>query len=297
MAAPFCCARSPRNARSNKFTQYTERWMLGPGVAEPDAPFHGWSGEHAPPSHSMPSAIVGKAVVHEFGAEGFDRFHLALMRAYFADNRTVSDRAVILDVAAAVELDVAALAVRFDRDDEALEAEVIADHKDALAHGIAAVPTVMVDDEYMLQGAMNLDQYRKSGCRDSPGSVARHGRSAACARCPSGGVQYRSRDGGGAVVGVLAVRAGRRHRCPRVHDLAAVARNRSARADRPWLGHVALRPSSPSSPPTSPRAAGCWCSSVRARSSSQGRRPSFAALQMTTLLDVTLIGERSGPCR
>jgi predicted DsbA family dithiol-disulfide isomerase len=145
----------------DKFTQYTERWMLGPGAAEPDAPFRVWSGEHEPPSHSMPSAIAGKAVVHEFGTDGFDRFHLALMRAYFADNRTISDRVVILDVAAAVGLDADALAARLDASSDALEAEVIADHKDALAHGIAAVPTVVINDEYMLQGAMKLEQYQR----------------------------------------------------------------------------------------------------------------------------------------
>jgi predicted DsbA family dithiol-disulfide isomerase len=157
----FLLRPHPEERPLDKFTHYTERWMLGPGAAEPDAPFRAWSGEHAPPSHSMPSAIAGKAVFHEFGADGFDRFHLALMRAYFADNRTISDRVVILDVAAAVGLDADALAARLDASSDALEAEVIADHKDALAHGIAAVPTVVINDEYMLQGAMKLEQYQR----------------------------------------------------------------------------------------------------------------------------------------
>lgn len=109
----------------------------------------------------MPCAIAGKAVLHTFGARAFDRFHLALMRAYFADNRTVTERAVILDVAASVDLDTSALARVLDDDAGALEAEVVIDHREALARGIAAVPTVVVDDEYMLQGAMRVEQYRK----------------------------------------------------------------------------------------------------------------------------------------
>jgi len=145
----------------DKFTRYTERWLLGPGAAEPDAPFQVWSGAHAPPSHSLPSWIAGKAVRHEFGADGFDRFHLALMRAYFADNRTISDRAVILDVAESVGLDADALAARLDSSSDALEAEVIDDHKAALAGGITAVPTAVVNDEYMLQGAMQREQYHR----------------------------------------------------------------------------------------------------------------------------------------
>lgn len=142
------------------FTRYTEHWAR-PAEAEPRASFHTWSGEHAPPSHSMPSAIAGKAVAHAFGPEAFDRFHLASMHAYFAENRTISDREVMLDVAMHVGIDAVALAASIDADSAALEAEVVADHKAALAQGIAAVPTVVIGDEYMLQGALGLEQYRK----------------------------------------------------------------------------------------------------------------------------------------
>jgi predicted DsbA family dithiol-disulfide isomerase len=145
----------------DKFTRYTQSWAR-PAEAEPLAAFTTpWTGVHAPPSDSRPSAIAGKAVLHEFGADGFDRFHLALMRAYFVDNRTISDRAVMLDVAATAGLDADALGARIDADATELEAEVVADHRAALQRGIAAVPTVVVNDEHVLQGAMALDQYRK----------------------------------------------------------------------------------------------------------------------------------------
>jgi predicted DsbA family dithiol-disulfide isomerase len=161
----FLLRPEPSDRTLEQFTRYTESWAR-PGGAEPAAVFTRWSGDHAPPSHSFPSAIAGKAVLHAFGPDGFDRFHLALMRAYFAENRTISDRAVILDVADTAGLDADVLATVLDRDADALRAEVIADHKAALAQGIAAVPTVLVDNgfedgEYMLQGAMALDQYRK----------------------------------------------------------------------------------------------------------------------------------------
>jgi predicted DsbA family dithiol-disulfide isomerase len=143
-----------------RFTRYTERWA-GPAAAEPGATFRTWSGDHPPPSHSMPSAVCGKAVLREFGPDGFDRFHLALMNAYFAENRTISDRAVMLDVARAVGLDTERLVARLDGETAELEAAVVADHKEALSRGIAAVPTAVVDDEYLLQGAMSGEQYRR----------------------------------------------------------------------------------------------------------------------------------------
>jgi len=150
----------PEERSLEQFTRYTERWAR-PASMEPATTFRTWSGEHQPPSHSMPSAIAGKAVLHEFGQESFDRFHLALMRAYFGDNRTISERPVILDVARSVGLDPAELTAILDADAETLEAEVVSDHRRALALGISAVPTVVVDDEYVLQGALPLDQYRK----------------------------------------------------------------------------------------------------------------------------------------
>ncbi len=142
-----------------QFTRYTERWAR-PASMEPRATFRTWAGGD-PPSHSMPPLVAGKAVLRAFGADTFDRFHLALMHAYFAQSRTISDRDVILDVAGAVGIDSAQVSERLDAEAAALEEEVIADHRDALAHGIAEVPTVVVNDEYMLQGAMALEQYRK----------------------------------------------------------------------------------------------------------------------------------------
>ena len=156
----FALRPSPKARPLDAFTRYTEGWARC-ADAEPRASFHTWSGEHAPPSHSMPCLVAGKAVSREFGDGGFDVFHLALMRAYFSDNRTISDREVILDVASGVRLDAHALSRRLDDDHDALEAAVVADHRDALSRGIAAVPTVVIDDEYMLQGAMSVEQYRK----------------------------------------------------------------------------------------------------------------------------------------
>ncbi len=146
----------------DRFRQYTTSW-LRPAEAEPGAEFHVWDSDTPPPSHSRPPAIAGKAAA-SFGPVAFDRFHLALMRAYFVDNRTVSERAVILDVAGAVGLDPDEFATRLDAHGDEYDAAVVADHKAALAQGIAAVPTVVVeaiDDEYVLSGAMATEQYLK----------------------------------------------------------------------------------------------------------------------------------------
>ena len=157
----FMLRPHPEDRPLEKFTRYTQSWVR-PADAEPAAEFHTpWSGDHRPPSDSRPSLIAGKAVLHAFGADAFDRFHLALMHAYFAENRTISERAVILDVASTVGLDADELDRRLAADAVDLVAQVVADHKAALANGIAAVPSVLINDEHLLQGAMALEQYRK----------------------------------------------------------------------------------------------------------------------------------------
>jgi predicted DsbA family dithiol-disulfide isomerase len=156
----FLLRPEPTERTMESFTRYTEHWAR-PAAAEPRAEFRTWSGASPPPSHSRPCAVAGKAVQSLFGPDGFDRFHLALMHEYFAENRTISDRQVMLDVAAAVELDAGALASAFDNDFDTFSAEVVADHRLALAQGIAAVPTVIVNGEHVLQGAMTVEQYQR----------------------------------------------------------------------------------------------------------------------------------------
>lgn len=158
----FLLRPEPREGPLDRFRRYTESWRR-PAEAEPAAAFRVWDGDALPPSHSRPPAVAGK-VAATFGAGAFDRFHLALMRAYFAENRTISERDVILDVAGTVGLDTEAFARLLDERGAELDAAVVADHRDALARGIAAVPTVVVhddDDEYVLTGALRTDQYSR----------------------------------------------------------------------------------------------------------------------------------------
>lgn len=155
----FLLRAVPEERPMHRFRAYTESW-LRPARAEPATRFAIWSGDNPPPTHSMPSAIAGK-VAASFGEDAFDRFHLALMHAYFAESRDISDRAEILDVAAGCGLDAETFAARLDGRSAELAAAVLADHKDALGRGIAAVPTVVVDGEHILSGALQTAQYLK----------------------------------------------------------------------------------------------------------------------------------------
>ena len=85
------------------------------------------------------------------GGEHFSRYHAALFRAYFVDERDVGDRAEILRLGDEAGLDAARL-------DEALTSRAYAPRVDAWtrwAHGrgIYSTPTIIFDDRFALVGA------------------------------------------------------------------------------------------------------------------------------------------------
>lgn len=94
------------------------------------------------------------------GAERQRALKKALLRAYFTDGQVVTDHDVLADRAAEVGLDrAAALAVlesdRYAQDVRDARAE-------AHGNGIAAVPTFIVEGQYMLQGALETEAWAKA---------------------------------------------------------------------------------------------------------------------------------------
>ena len=140
------------------FRNYTRRWALGPGALEPRTIFNVW-GDSAPPTHSMPAAIAGK-VAATFGPDAFDAFHLELMRAYFTENRTISELDVIVAVATTCGLDTELFRARMRSLGPALHAEAIADMEAGVELGVHGAPTVVINGTLPIPGAQELDSYR-----------------------------------------------------------------------------------------------------------------------------------------
>jgi predicted DsbA family dithiol-disulfide isomerase len=141
------------------FRRYTESWQR-PASLEPAASFSAWSGEHDPPSHSVPAAVAAKAVA-VLTPDRFDAFHLALLEAYFTHNRTVSDLAVLVDVARSVGIDGDEVAARLAEQADELTRQVMADHRRAVELGITGVPAVVIDDQWPLMGAQDVEFYER----------------------------------------------------------------------------------------------------------------------------------------
>ena len=151
----FLLRPTPAVRSLEKFRAYTESWR-NPASQADAGRFKVWSTDEPPPSHSIPPQIAVKAAARQ-GA--FDRYHVAVMDAYFWENRNVTATETLIEIARRSSLDVA----RFEADlmDVALEREVIRDYNEAIERGITAVPTVVVDDEWQIPGAQDLVFYRR----------------------------------------------------------------------------------------------------------------------------------------
>ena len=92
------------------------------------------------------------------GPETQTRLKLALFDAHFPKRRNMSDRAVLAEIAANVGLD--ADAAREALEDEALTIAVKMEEKRALESRITSVPTFVVNNRYILQGASDPETFR-----------------------------------------------------------------------------------------------------------------------------------------
>jgi predicted DsbA family dithiol-disulfide isomerase len=124
------------------FRAYTRSWRRP--AADPDAPeFRVWEGEAGPPSHSVPPHVAAKAAA-SLGPEAFDRIHERLLRAYFAENRDVTEASTLREIWREAGLPDADFA---RTEDPAFLRSTLAEHEEALELGITGVPTVRLDGQ------------------------------------------------------------------------------------------------------------------------------------------------------
>jgi len=98
--------------------------------------------------------------LHTAGADPQRALKKALLRAYFTDGLDVADRAVLADLAGSVGLDRTEAEALLASDAEA--AFVRDERQEAFTNGINAVPTFVIEGEWMLQGAHDTAAWVKA---------------------------------------------------------------------------------------------------------------------------------------
>lgn len=120
-----------------------------------------WAGEGQEPPAMMWNTFDAHKLLRwtlaGAGPDAQSRLKLALFRAHFQQRRNVSNREVLLDIAAAEGLDGAAAAEALD--DEALAAATRIEEQRGRQAGINSVPSFVIDDKYLVQGARESADY------------------------------------------------------------------------------------------------------------------------------------------
>ncbi len=155
----FMLRPSPHPRSLAEHREYTRNWLVPAGQPEPGE-FTVWATDEDPPTHSVPALIAGKAAA-TFGEEAFRRFHLEVMRAYFKENRDISDPGVLSEVAVRSGVPAGEFEERLGEGRDAFEGEVFAEHQEAVSLGVTGIPSVVVDDALLVPGAVEREVYRE----------------------------------------------------------------------------------------------------------------------------------------
>lgn len=123
---------------------------------EPAVVFNEWASGNEPPSSSLPAQMAAKSM-KILAPDHVDAFHHRLLRAYFTENRTISDWSVLGAVASDVGVDSEEFLAATRQRDRSLTEEVIADHNEAINKGITGVPAMIFNDTFPIQGAQDFD--------------------------------------------------------------------------------------------------------------------------------------------
>lgn len=116
-----------------------------------------WEGGSDYPICSMPSAQAGLAARAQ-GPEAWDAFHMNLLAALFTESRDISQLDVLCDVAEKSGLDVDLF--REEVAGELHHDQAIKEYTEAINKGVTGIPSVVVNDEAMLVGAVERENYR-----------------------------------------------------------------------------------------------------------------------------------------
>ena len=153
----FLLRPEPEHRDLAEFTEYTRKWER-PASLEPATSFVEWSGANPPPTHSFPAALAGK-VAATFGRAEHRAFSSHLFAACFTENRTISNRDVLVEVAAEAGLGADPFDQRWREREEELTAQVWGDHLSATRSSITGVPAVVVNRQWLIPGAVDTEQY------------------------------------------------------------------------------------------------------------------------------------------
>ncbi|HAM33939.1 MAG TPA: DsbA family protein [Deltaproteobacteria bacterium] len=116
-------------------------------------------------------ALLLAVAAKEEGPEVFEALNEGLFRAYFTERKNIGDPQVLRDVAQAAGVSAGRIARAWS--EEAYEGRLTRDHDAAARIGITGIPTFIVDDRWIIEGAVPVEMLREAAKKASGGSMGR----------------------------------------------------------------------------------------------------------------------------
>ena len=127
---------------------------------EPGVSFNPWDPSQPYPNSSMPALWAAKCARLQ-GEEAFERFHMAVFKAFFEDSRNISDREVLIGLAEEVGLDVERFSADFDRGSQ--DDEILTEYQEHKSQYDGwGIPIAVVGERYPVMGAVPIEMYRRA---------------------------------------------------------------------------------------------------------------------------------------
>lgn len=149
---------APFEKQSRKVYPYAAEGWQAMADLEEGAEFTKWALPTYPVS-SMPALEAARCAQLQ-GEEAALRFHLATMRAFFAQSRDISQGEELLSLAREAELDIEQFTADYQ---ERSQREIVkADFSEAHhRYGITGIPAMVIDERYLVVGARQTEEYRQ----------------------------------------------------------------------------------------------------------------------------------------
>ncbi len=139
------------------FDEYIASHFARANEQEEAITFNPWrSGPY--PTWGMPALKASKAAALQ-GKEKWDRFHLAVMKAFYTDGRDISNEQILEKVAEEEGL----IAKEFSREfkNPKWEHIIYSETKEAKERlGIRSIPAVVVNNRYLVEGTVSVSHYK-----------------------------------------------------------------------------------------------------------------------------------------
>ena len=111
------------------------------------------------PTWGMPALRASKVAALQ-GKEKWNRFHLAVMKAFYTDGRDISDERILIEIAGETGLAMEEYTRELNNTkwDNLIYEET---RRAQEVFGIRTIPAVVVQKRYLVEGAVHLSHYKK----------------------------------------------------------------------------------------------------------------------------------------